>query len=265
MKLLLSFSSVFPFFVFFRQQETLSITADSILLLTTSSSLKWQTLYIFNRFFFDNENLCLAKATLMCASAHLLEEKKTGRITKSSLNQDMQGNIQQKYKKRSSNLRGWSWQFHAEVLHLYQDLFRLSRLFLDFDHRIYFSAWMNVKKGWICATFVTGNPYGTRVLGKSSQISGWARTHWSCHIGDLNGTSTCSGREGHVWLPRNCLQGFDCQGETNGDQSSSPESSSCPFISSCSFMLFPLLQMRFSPNNWFLTFPRKSLKDSWWR
>lgn len=112
-------------------------------------------------------------------------------------------------KKRLFNLRSWSWHFHSEVLHLYQDLFRLSRLFLDFDHRIYFSAWMDVKKGWICATFVTGNPYGTRVLGKSSQISDWAGTHWSRDIGDLNRTLTCPGQDREAFLPLNCLQGFD--------------------------------------------------------
>lgn len=112
-------------------------------------------------------------------------------------------------KRRLFNLRSWSCHFHTEVLHLYQDLFRLSRLFLDFDHRIYFSAWMDVKKGWICATFVTGNPYGTRVLGKSSQISDWAGTHWSRDIGDLNRTLTCPGQDREVFLPLNCLQGFD--------------------------------------------------------
>lgn len=87
-------------------------------------------------------------------------------------------------------------------------MFCLSCLFLDFDHRIYFSAWINVKKGWICATFVTGNPYGTRVLGKSSQISDWARTHWSCDIGDLNRTLTCWARKRDIFSPLNRLQGF---------------------------------------------------------
>lgn len=135
-------------------------------------------------------------------------------ITKSSLNQDMQENTTTHFpkkteKKRLFSLSSWSWHFHTEVLHLYQDLFRLSRLFLDFDHRIYFSAWMDMKKGWICATFVTGNPYGTRVLGKSSQISDWAGTHWSRDIGDLNRTLTCPSQDREVFLPLNCLPGFD--------------------------------------------------------
>lgn len=136
------------------------------------------------------------------------------RIAISSLNQDMQENItlhihKKTSKKRRFNLCSWSWQFHTEVLHLYQDLFCLSRLFLDFDHRIYFSAWINVKKGWICATFVTGNPYGTCVLGKSSQISDWARTHWSRDIGDLNRTLTCWARKRDIFSPLNHLQGFE--------------------------------------------------------
>lgn len=159
-------------------------------------------------------------------------------------------------KRRLFNLRSWSCHFHTEVLHLYQDLFRLSRLFLDFDHRIYFSAWMDVKKGWICATFVTGNPYGTRVLGKSSQISEWAGTHWSRDIGDLNRTLTCPGQDREVFLPLNCLQGFDLkcwitflseEEKRWCDRSRSSDPSSCPFV------LSPLLQMDFSPNDWFLT------------
>lgn len=138
--------------------------------------------------------------------------KKHSWLTKSFLNQDMLQNTK-KGGKRLFNLCSWGWQIHTEVLHLYQDLFRLSRLFLDFDHRIYFSAWINVKKGWICATFVTGNPYRTHVLGKSSQISDWARTHWSRDIGDLSRTLTCSGWKRDVWLPLNCLWGIDCKCE----------------------------------------------------
>lgn len=71
----------------------------------------------------------------------------------------------------------WTWHFdtfHSRVLHLYQDLSRLSSLFPDFDHRIYFSAWINVKRrSWICALFVTRNLYRAHLLGKSSQKSNW--------------------------------------------------------------------------------------------
>lgn len=71
----------------------------------------------------------------------------------------------------------WTWHFdtfHSRVLHLYQDLSRLSSLFPDFDHRIYFSAWINVKRrSWICALFVTRNLYRAHMLGKSSQKSNW--------------------------------------------------------------------------------------------
>lgn len=105
----------------------------------------------------------------------------------------------------------WTWHFdtfHSRVLHLYQDLSWLSSLFPDFDHRIYFSAWINVKRrSWICALFVTRNLYRAHLLGKSSQKSNWGedwgegRIQGSHNIKNPERTSTWTGRKTTASFP----------------------------------------------------------------